>query len=102
MSKDNPCEGCGAKCCKTLSFTVQGISKMPDLVYYYETHGCVVVGDRIDVPMPCPQLDGEMCKLHGTDKLPKPCTDFIGQENEGYEIPEGCEMNVQWRKVNAK
>lgn len=85
---------CNAACCRSLTFTVVGLT--PDQLDYYQKHGCEVSVRngthifKIKVPMVCPQLTPDnRCGLHGTDEQPKICKDF-GPNTEGYTVPEGC------------
>jgi len=86
---------CEARCCKELSFRMQKLT--PVVIYYYETHGCKVKRLSRDlfeiiVPMVCPQLEDNKCKLHGKPIKPYLCRKF-GENKEVTKkctIPKGC------------
>lgn len=107
MARSGEClAGCG-KCCEWLTVNVNPqYYTNPDAKYWAETRGIRVRMTKegfcfMDIPLPCPALDGTRCSLHGTPAFPKECAvwpasqadinlihDLAGEEVCGYSFKE--------------
>lgn len=87
VMKDKYCLMCG-ECCKFLTFTIGGLSTNRIYKDYYQKHGCTIKGDKLSVPIVCPQLKDNQCTIH--DKKPFLCKQYRGQVSDKFEIPNGC------------
>ena len=88
--KDN-LDKCQASCCKLLVFDKFYLKQ--EEIEYYQTHGCKIErglnrGWRILVPMKCPQLENNLCKIQ--DTKPKLCSDMCEKTKSKYYLTEGC------------
>jgi hypothetical protein len=67
------CRQCG-RCCRVVGFEVDDRESTR---LFYEARGFRVVEwahlPVVVVPHICPQLEGNLCRLHGTDDLPEAC-----------------------------
>lgn len=83
---------CDAMCCKELSFVVRMNPLKKD---YYIKHGCKLKrltqeNWLVIVPMVCPQLEDNRCKLHATSDKPIICSRFDDKHKDGAIVPKHC------------
>jgi Fe-S-cluster containining protein len=86
---------CNAHCCRILVLTVPQMTR--EFKDYYTKRGCEIDGNNILIPAPCPYLENNKCKLHGTGKKPMLCRLFNAQNTKGYYIPRDCVYHRKYK-----